>query len=138
MGFTYLLDTNILSEPLKPQPKPWILQQLEEHAAICACPSLVLHELYFGALRLPAGPKRRKILSYLEEVVLPVFAILDYDLPAAHWHAEKRAQLVQQGLTPTFVDGQIAAIAKVHGLTLVSLNTRDFQVFGLPLTNWAP
>lgn len=132
----YLLDTSILSEPLKPKAVPQILANLQAYAKDCACPSPVLHELFFGACRLPASARQDKILAYLYDVVLPVFPILPYDAAAASWHALRRAELMQQGRTPPFVDGQIAAIAQTQGLMLVTRNAKDFVPFGIAITDW--
>jgi tRNA(fMet)-specific endonuclease VapC len=57
------------------------------------------------------------------------FPILPYDEASAAWHGEERARLESLGRTAPFVDGQIAAIAHVHGLTLVTANPRDFATF---------
>lgn len=63
--------------------------------------------------------------------------ILPYDERAAEWHASERARLIALGRTPSFVDGQIAAIAKVNSLILVTRNMSDFKEFsGLKLKNW--
>ena len=63
--------------------------------------------------------------------------ILPYDEQAAEWHANERARLASLGQMPAFVDGQIAAVAKVNGLILVTRNTPDFEIFsGLKLENW--
>ena len=63
--------------------------------------------------------------------------ILPYDEQAAEWHAKERARLASLGQMPAFVDGQIAAIAKVNGLILVTRNTSDFNKYsGLKLENW--
>jgi tRNA(fMet)-specific endonuclease VapC len=63
--------------------------------------------------------------------------ILPYDERAAEWHAKERARLSSLGQTPAFVDGQIAGIAKVNGLVLVTRNTIDFKKFsGLKVENW--
>ena len=65
---------------------------------------------------------------------LPIF---DYDQRAAEWHARERARLAKVGQSPPFVDGQIAAIARVNDLTLVTRNQRDFRWFeGLRLERW--
>jgi tRNA(fMet)-specific endonuclease VapC len=57
------------------------------------------------------------------------FPILPYDEASAAWHGEERARLESFGRTAPFVDGQIAAIAQVHGLILVTANPRDFEAF---------
>jgi tRNA(fMet)-specific endonuclease VapC len=66
------------------------------------------------------------------------FPILPYDEAAATWHGEERARLEALGRPAPFVDGQIAAIAHVHGLVLVTTNDKDFARFkGLPVENWS-
>jgi len=134
---TYLLDTNILSEPLRPQPNPRILSQLQTQADRCATASIVIHELFYGCYRLPKGRKRSTIENYLHEVVLATLPILTYSPPAAEWHARERARLEGQGLTPPFADGQIAAVARVHGLTLVTRNLADYAHFELESIDWS-
>jgi tRNA(fMet)-specific endonuclease VapC len=63
--------------------------------------------------------------------------ILPYGEQAAEWHAKERARLATLGQMPALVDGQIAAIAKVNGLILVTRNTSDFNRYsGLKLENW--
>ena len=63
--------------------------------------------------------------------------ILEYDHRAASWYALERARLVAAGRTLPFVDGQIAAIAGVNDLILVTSNRSDFRGFkGLQVRNW--
>jgi len=60
-----------------------------------------------------------------------------YDAKAASWHGVERARLEQAGKAPSFADGQIAAIAAVHGLTPVTRNVYDFTNFKrLRVENW--
>ncbi len=129
MSVRYLLDTNVLSEPLRPQPDEHVLHMLEQHEGALATATLVWHELWFGCLRLPPSKRRHVIERYLMEVVGPYIPLLPYDERAARWHAEERARLSQMGRTPPFVDGQIAAIAAVNGLILVTRNVNDYSDF---------
>lgn len=134
----YLLDTNVVSEPLRPEPSEGVLRKLRVHGEESAIPAPVWHELRFGCARLPPSRRRDTFERYLEDVVLASFPVLDYDREAADWHARQRARLVAAGQTPTFVDGQIAAIACVNDLVVVTSNTRDFQDFqGLRVEHWA-
>ncbi len=74
----------------------------------------------------------------MDTVVLPSFPVLEYDRDAADWHARERARLSALGRTPPIVDGQIAAIAYVNGLFLVTTNERHFEGFrGLRLEVWS-
>lgn len=137
MSLKYLLDTNVVSEPLRPIPNERVLAKLKRHQDLLAIPSLVWHELLFGCYRLPASAKRKTIESYLYQVVAATIPILSYDEKAATWHAAERARLSVAGKTPTFVDGQIAAVAAVNDLVLVTFNVADYRHFtNLSVQNW--
>lgn len=125
----YLLDTNVISEPLRLSPDAQVMARLERHQDDLAIPSPVWHELRFGCLRLPKSRKRSTIEAYLENVVGPTMPILAYDDAAAAFHARERARLARQGRPPAFVDGQIAAIAATSSLILVTRNVDDFRRF---------
>ena len=137
MTLKYLLDTNIISEPLRPVPNRTILAYIERHQDEIAIAAIIWHELWFGCSRLPASARRAAIEIYLTKVVAPAIPILAYDQRAAEWHATERTRLVGIGKTPPFVDGQIAATAVVNDLILITLNRDDFRAFqGLQLDDW--
>ena len=137
MSLKYLLDTNVVSEPLRPKPQHGVIRKLSRHEDEIAISSVVWHELRFGVERLPPSRRRNVIEQYLDEVVLATMPILDYDHAAAQWHAHERARLTATGETPSFVDSQIAAIACVNSLTLVTFNDADFRRFqGLRIVTW--
>lgn len=134
----YLLDTNVLSQPVKPAPNERVLARWREHATDLSTAAPVWHELFFGYLRLPASRRRDNFEHYLKEVLMPSLRILPYDPRAAEWHAAERARLERIGKTPSFVDGQIAAIAKTQDLILVTQNIRHFTEFdGLVVEDWS-
>jgi tRNA(fMet)-specific endonuclease VapC len=134
----FLLDTSTISAPVLRRPVARVVRKLELHSQDCALAAPVWHELVFGCRRLPAGARRKRLEAYLREVVAPSFPILPYDEAAAGWHAEERARLESAGRPPPFVDGQIAAVAAVNGLVLVTANTKDFARFeGLELADWS-
>ena len=137
MTLSYLLDTNILAEPLRPKPNDLILDRLKRHEAEIAITSVVWHEMWFGCYRLPASARRAAIEAYLTQVVAPAIPILPYDREAAAWHARERARLTAIGKTPPFADGMIAAVAWTNNLELVTFNLDDFRGFeGLQCVNW--
>jgi tRNA(fMet)-specific endonuclease VapC len=133
----YLLDTNVISESLRPAPNPLVLERLRQHQTEIVIASVVWHELWYGCCRLPPSARRTVIERYLHDVVARTLPILAYDQQAAVWHAEQRGRLAQIGKTPPFADGQIAAIAATNGLTLVTFNRDDFAAFAdLRLEDW--
>jgi len=133
----FLLDTNIVSNPISKVPNTRIVKRLERSANRCAIPAPVWHELIFGCQRLPRGKRRRALESYLVDVVQASFPILPYDGAAASWHAMERARLERAGKAAPHVDGQIASIAHQAGLILVTLNAKDFRLFkGLDVVDW--
>ncbi len=133
----YLLDTNIVSEPLRPAPNSKILGRLRRHQEQLATASVVWHELLFGCRRLPASERRTAIEEYLHTVVATSIEILPYDERAARWHAAERARLALAGMTPPFADGQIAAVARTNDLILVTLNLADYGGFhDLQIEDW--
>ena len=125
MTARFLLDTNIVSSPISKQPNPSVLRKLEEHGHECAIAAPVWHELTFGCQRLPRGKRRNAVEAYLQDVVLASLAVLPYDEDAARWHGIERARLEGLGKPAPFVDGQIAAIAYVNQLTLVTINVKN-------------
>jgi tRNA(fMet)-specific endonuclease VapC len=133
----YLIDTNILSEPLKPTPNQNVMAKMQLYFEEIAIASVTWHEILFGCYRLPVSKKRTRIEEYLNELILSTFPILDYDAQAADWHALERKRLTAIGKPPAFADGQIAAIASVNHLVLVTNNITDFDNFdNLQLENW--
>jgi tRNA(fMet)-specific endonuclease VapC len=133
----YLIDTNILSEPLKPQPNPTVMEKMQLYSEEIAIASVTWHEILFGCYRLSPSKRRTIIEEYLKESVLPNLPILEYDTKAADWHASERARLIAIGQPPAFADGQIAAIAAVNDLILVTRNVSDFTNFqNLRIENW--
>lgn len=133
----FLLDTNILSEPLRPVPNPGVMESLVRYSGLTATASVVFHEMLYGCYRLPNSQKRRAIEAYLREEVEAKLLLLPYSTQAAKWHASERARLVRLGKTPAYVDAQIAAIAVVHNLVLVTNNQADYVDFqGIEMENW--
>ncbi len=131
----YLLDSNVLSEPAKPAPNPGVMHRLQRNQAEVATAAPVYHEMLHGVQRLPASKRRSALEDYLDSV-FGSLQILPYDAAAARWHAEERARLHRR--TPPLVDSQIAAVAAVNNLILVTANLSDYAFFqGLKRENGA-
>lgn len=138
MSLEFLLDTNILSEPQRPWPRPAVLEKLTANRDVIATAAPVWHELVHGAQRLPASRRRTALEAYLDEVVRLTIPILPYDEAAAERHASERARLSRLSITVSFVDGQIAAVAAANNLVLITGNVRHFTPFkGLKVADWS-
>ncbi len=133
----YLLDTNIIAEPTKPQPHPQVLDRLTQLAGELAISSVSWHELWFGTERLPPSRRRQNLEQYLDNLVAAKVPILSYTPEAGQWFASERARLSKIGRSPSYPDGQIAAIAHTSALILVTRNVADFIHFdGIRIENW--
>ncbi len=134
----YLLDANILSELVRPYPHPGVLMRYQQDWRYCQTAAVIEHEIRYGIARHPS-PSRRQALAKAYDQLLgsPGILILPYDAEAARWQAQERARLKARGQPRAFADGQIAAIAVMHGLILVTRNTTDFIGYsGLRIENW--
>lgn len=138
MTLNYLLDTSTLSWTIAPQPDETLVRKVTKNSAECAIAAPVWHELTYGCRRLPRGRRRTELENYLRDVVQPTFPILPYDHAAAAWHGAERARLERAGRSAPYVDGQIAAVANVNGLTIVTTNRKDFRPFkDLRVEDWS-
>lgn len=134
---TYLLDTNILSEPTKRNPDPNVLFQFEQNDGHLCTAATVWHELTFGCALLPDSKRKALLQSYLRLLLENGLTILPFDAEAAEWLADERARLQRLGLATAYADGEIAAIAACHELILVTRNIADFRHYqGIVMENW--
>ena len=136
-----LLDTNVVSELMRPSPAPdvldWVNAQPSSELWLC---SVVVAELLYGVARLPDGARKRHLAVAVEAMVIEDFAsrTLPFDLEAAVAYAQLVAQREREGMPIAMADAQIGAICAVHGATLATRNQRDFAKLGLTLVNpWA-
>jgi len=136
MSLVYLLDTNILSEPTRQSPDARIIKKLSQYQYQIALAAPVYYELLTGCRRLPQSKQRDKLEAYLNGFI-NTLPILSYDDKAAEWHSTEQVRLSSKGLTPAFIDSQIAAVAASNHLIMVTRNVDDFQYFnGLDVVNW--
>lgn len=132
----YLVDTNILSEPLKPKPNDRVIALMKQHSEQIVISTIIWHEILFGFYRLPSSRRKETIERYIRSVKA-TFPILPYTIESADWQALERARLSKIGQSPSFPDSQIAAIAAVNDLMLVTNNVSDYQNFqGVLIENW--
>ena len=137
-----LLDTNVLSEPLRQQPEPrvidWINAQALETLYLSA---ITVAELRSGVALLPAGKRRDGLRENLEKRVLPLFAgrVLPFDLACTSAYAKLLAKARKAGRALAMADACIAAIAQTHGLAVATRDTAPFTLAGVSVINpWQP
>ena len=95
---------------------------------------IILGELEFGILRMPAGRRRRHLHSwFLNRVVC--LAVLNFDAGTASCWAHLLARLKEKATPMPIKDSLIAATALQHGLTVCTRNTLDFANAGVPIVN---
>ncbi len=128
---SFLIDTDICSAHLKN--KGVVTNRFLQYTGRLHNSSITLGELYTWTLRASAGPKRQQsLLDLLNDVT-----VLGIDEIIAHKFGELRAALLDLGQHAPEMDLLNAATALVHGLTLVTHNTRDYaNVPGLTVVDW--
>lgn len=133
----YLVDANILSEATRPEPSPVVVQWLRDHEAELVVSPIILGEIEYGILLLPAGKKRTQLLSWLRRGIQRL-RVLDLDSGTAAVWAELLSRLKRKGRAMPVKDSLIAATAIQHQLTIVTRNVADFRHVGVPLINPFP
>lgn len=136
-----ILDTNVVSEPLKPLPHQGVVDWLNAQApATLFLTSINLAELLAGVETMTPGKRRDALVQALSTHVSALFEnrVLHFDTRAAHSFGACLAGAQAQGNPVGFADCAIAAIAKSQGLMVATRNVRDFQGTGVELINpWA-
>ena len=127
----YLLDTNAVISLLKRHPR--LSERLRQHRpAEFGLPSIVAHELFYGAYK---SQRRTENLTVVEALQ---FEVLDLDKEDARMAGEIRAHLAGAGTPIGPLDVLIAGQAKARGLTLITHNTSDFtRVDDLKVEDWS-
>ncbi|MBC9247529.1 type II toxin-antitoxin system VapC family toxin [Paracoccus sp. 11-3] len=133
-----ILDTNALSEILRPAPEQRVVDWLATRdGATIHLTAITEAELRHGVAILPAGKRRDGLARMIDQIVREDFAgrILPFDSPAAEAFAVIGAARRAMGRPIMHADCQIAAIARVHGATVATRNTPDFADCGIDLIN---
>jgi predicted nucleic acid-binding protein len=136
-----LLDTNVLSETLRPSPSGVVVDWLDGHFVECAISSVTIFELAAGVAQLPTGKRRETLETVVARMVRRFGArVYAFDAPAARAAAKLLESARTQGLGLHQVPGKLAdlligGIAPAYGLSLATRNIADFQGLGLELIN---
>lgn len=128
----YLVDANVLSEPTKPAPHGRVVDWLRENEREIAVNPIILGELEYGILLLPAGRRRARLEAWFQSGAQRIHT-LDFDVASGRAWAALLAKLRRSGRTMSIKDSLIAATAMVHGLTVVTRKIADFRHAGVPL-----
>lgn len=133
-----LLDTNVISEPLRAAHEVAVTAWLDAQPVETLFLSVVtVAELRFGIARLPAGRRRNALEKQLETQILPAFAgrILHFDLPATRHYADAMAKAQAAGLAVGVADGFIAAMAAANGMAVATRDSAPFEAMGVSVIN---
>ena len=129
-----VLDTNVLSDLMRPSPSGtvvrWLDNQLSSNVALT---TITVAEVLYGIERLPAGKRRSSFAEAAADLFENEFAgrILPFCIQSAACYASAE----QQGRSVSMADTQIAAICITHNATLATRNIRDFENFPVALIN---
>ena len=133
-----LVDTNVVSEMMHPRMHPAVsrwLDRMEAGSLFLASTSLA--ELRFGVAILPPGRRKNNLSSTLDHLLASLFQgrILAFDAAAAEEYAMIVSRARLRGRPIEIADGQIAAIAAVHGYTVTTRDTGPFEAAGVAVIN---
>ena len=133
-----VVDTNVVSEVMRPQPSLAVLGWLNtQDSNLLFITTITLAEIGYGLRILPDGLRRRQLQTRFEQFVAQAFEerVLDFTAPAARAYAEIMGHRKEKGRAMSLPDGQIAGIALAHGFAIATRNTKDFEDCRIELIN---
>jgi predicted nucleic acid-binding protein len=133
-----ILDTNILSELLKPQPDSKVMAWLgNQNGLMVYTSAITVAEIRYGLAIMPKGKRRDELIFQTEEMFKDDFQgrILSFDAKAALYYADISAQRRTNGQPISQSDAMLAAITKMHNMKLATRNIKDFKKLDIPLVN---
>lgn len=129
-----VLDTNVVSEVLKPRPDDKVLSWMKSIEVRTSVTAMTVSELYAGVAILPEGKKKATLRKVLDRV-LSMYPILSFDFLAAQEYAEVVSRRRQSGQPIPTVDAQIAAVCRANNAVCATRNVKDFENTGVRLIN---
>jgi predicted nucleic acid-binding protein len=133
-----VLDTNVISEPLKPLADPAVLRWLDsQDPETLYLTATNLAEILIGIALLPVGKRKRGMEPAMQSLLTNLFAgrFLSFDREAAIAFALLGSRAAAKGYSISVADCQIAAIAAVHGFAVATRDTVPFLAAGVPVIN---
>lgn len=131
-----ILDTNVLSEPLRRKPSPAVVEWLDAQA-IMTLTTIGLAEVRYSIAALPAGKRKSTLARRFEGEVLPRFRdrVLAFDEPAASASGRLRAKARADGRAIGDFDALIAAIAHWRKFAVATRAVSPFEAAGVTVIN---
>jgi predicted nucleic acid-binding protein len=126
----FILDTNVISETLRPAPSQAVLRWLEaQPRSQLFTTAITRAEILYGITRLPKSTRRGKLASATREIFDEEFEgkVLPFDSQAADCYAEIAALRRSTGRPISQMDAMIAGVARAHHAHLITRNGRDFE-----------
>jgi hypothetical protein len=133
-----VLDTNVISEPLKPRADPAVIRWLDaQEPETLYLTATALSEILIGIALLPSGRRKRGMEQAMQSLLTKLFAgrFLSFDREAAIAFALLGSRAAAKGYSISVADCQIAAIAAVHGFAVATRDTAPFLAAGVPVVN---
>ena len=133
-----ILDTNVVSEPMKPTGDPVVLEWLDQQvAATLYVTTTSLAELLLGIELLPNGRRKKALVAGLGDLMASLFGprVLPFDEQAALRFAPLIGRARAAGRIVSVADGQIAAIAAAHKFVVATRDIAPFIAAGVPVIN---
>ena len=131
---THLVDANVLCEPTKPEPDDRVVAWLRRHERTIVVDPIIMGEIEYGILLLPPGKRRQKLERWFASGIRCLVCLPLDGTTGLRW-ARLLADLRSAGQIMPVKDSLIAATALVHGLVVVTRNTRDFLKAGVRVVN---
>lgn len=133
-----ILDTNVISEVLRPAPDAAVGNWMEKQAVAALSTTAVSEaELFLGAALLPQGHRRRELEQSILAILQRLFVgrVLSFDRTAAKAYADVASARRRIGRPISTLDAQIAAIARAHGAAVATRNVADFTDCGIDVVD---
>lgn len=132
----YVLDTNIISEFLKPDPNQNAIWWAQDYNADLLLNVVSIQELYFGIFTMPDGKRKARLKESIDAIVQECTdRILPFDAFAGYLCAEMHALANAAGRPGTIEDLMIAAICKRNEVVLATHNVKDFDYLGIEIVD---
>jgi len=130
-----VLDTNVVSEAMRPTPSPAVIDWLDRQTAVTLYLSNVTNaELLYGVGALPAGRRKQALRSAVDGLIeLFHDRVLPFNLEAARCYADLAVTARMGGKGFPTPDGYIAAIAVANGFTVATRDAGPFQAAGIDI-----